>query len=222
MFTPLMLEKNNPRTTIDPPSVLSFLITIGIGMDIGKELRKARHEDGVTLRRLADLGETSPAAISQIENGVRGVTFERIESLLERTSHRLVVLPTIAATASEFAEAIANFLKTKDVSGAFRTIISFSDSLRKQEPAVRVALVVPEPESTGSALYDAAIAAVVEHLFSPDGLPMPQWVRSADRYLSEPTHLAESVYSLVPELDEIPVAFAQRNVLFPSSALESV
>lgn len=222
MDTPLTLKKIHSWSENHAASLLSFMITNGVHMDIGKELRKARLEEGISLRRLAILGDTSPAAISQIETGTRGVTFDRIESLLARTRHRLVVLPTVAPTASEFADGVADFLAKNDVSGAFRTIISFSDALRKQEPGVRVALVVSEPESTGSPLFDAAIAAVVEHWLSHDGLPLPPWVLFGNRFLPEHSHLAESIYSVIPEPSEIPPAFAKRNILFPSSALESV
>ena len=63
-------------------------------MYAGKELNRARLERGLTLRKLAAFADTSSAAISQIETGKRGVSFERLQSLLNLTEHRLVTIPT--------------------------------------------------------------------------------------------------------------------------------
>ena len=83
-------------------------------MDAGKELRRARRARGFTVRKLADLGGTSAAAISQIETGARGVSVERFSSLLKNSRHRLIAIPTLASTAGEVAESIALFLADGD------------------------------------------------------------------------------------------------------------
>jgi transcriptional regulator with XRE-family HTH domain len=191
-------------------------------MNVGKELRRARRERGMTVRRLAELGNTSPAAISQIETGARGVSVERFASLLKKTRHRVLVIPTSASSVSDVAESIEFFLKQDDNQAAFREFISCSDSLKKQDKGVRVALTLNAPESTGSALYDAALAALVEYWLQVDSLPVPDWVNEPLRKLSTLEHLKESNYGRKPDIDEVLPEFLKHNVLFPAVALESI
>lgn len=191
-------------------------------MYAGKELRRARHARGFTVRKLAELAGTSAAAISQIENGARGVSVERYSSLLSKTRNRLISLPTLANTAVEVAESIASFLAENDNQAAYREFISFSDSLRKQSPGIRVAITLVAPETTGSALYDAAIAALVEHWLSEASSPLPDWLENADLFLPELQHLREGIFGPTPEPEEVSAAFLRHNVLFPEIAMESV
>jgi transcriptional regulator with XRE-family HTH domain len=205
-----------------PQSVLSYLITEEETMNVGQELRRARHNRGFTVRRLAELGKTSAAAISQIETGARGVSVDRFASLLKKTRHRYIVLPTIASSVSEVAESIGQFLQNAEHQAAYREFISFSDSLKKQQLGVRVALTLVEPETTGSVLYDAAIASLVEYWLNNDGLPIPDWVFDPSRSLSQTEHLREGIYGRTPDPEEVLPEFLNRNVLFPAVALESV
>lgn len=191
-------------------------------MNVGNELRRARLERGMTVRRLAELGNTSPAAISQIETGGRGVSVDRFASLLKKTRHRFVVIPTLASSVGEVAESIGNFLLQDDNQAAFREFISFSDSLKKQDKGVRVAITLNKPESTGSALYDAALAALVEYWLQIDSLPIPSWVNDPTRKLPVLEHLRESIYGRTPDVEEVLPEFLNHNVLFPTVALESV
>ena len=191
-------------------------------MDAGKELRRARRARGFTVRKLADLGGTSAAAISQIENGARGVSVERYSSLLSKTRNRIISLPTLANTAVEVAESISYFLADNDNQAAYREFISFSDSLRKQSPGIRVALTLGAPGTTGSSLYDAAIAALVEHWLVEDALPLPGWLENTEMFLPELQHLREGIYRPTPDPEEVSAAFLRHNVLFPEVAMESV
>ena len=191
-------------------------------MDAGKELRRARRARGFTVRKLADLGGTSAAAISQIENGARGVSVERYSSLLSKTRNRIISLPTLANTAVEVAESISYFLADNDNQAAYREFISFSDSLRKQSLGIRVALTLGAPGTTGSSLYDAAIAALVEHWLVEDALPLPDWLENTELFLPELQHLREGIYGPTPDPEEVSAAFLRHNVLFPEVAMESV
>lgn len=191
-------------------------------MNVGKELRRARLERGMTVRRLAELGKTSPAAISQIETGGRGVSVERFASLLKKTRHRYLVIPTLASSVGEVAESIDLFLQQDDNQAAYREFISFSDSLKKQDQGVRVAITLNAPENTGSELYDAALAALVEYWLNVDSLPVPAWVHEPTRVLQELEHLREGIYGRTPDFEEVLPEFLSHNVLFPAVALESV
>ena len=221
------LPRINSVVEIDLREVLSYLITLtgqdtAHTMNIGQELKRARERNGLTVRALSELGGTSPAAISQIEHGARGVSVERIESLLQKTRSRLLVIPTNALTVSEVSENFRQLFSEGDYQGAFRELISYSDSLRKQEPGVLASLTIIEPETSGNDLYDSALAALVEYWLSKKSLPIPHWLEGIQFVLPERTHLTESVYSRIPDDSEIPSAFLKRNVLFPEVALESV
>jgi transcriptional regulator with XRE-family HTH domain len=174
------------------------------------------------MRKLAELGGTSSAAISQIETGDRGVSVERLQSLLLKTRHRLIAVPTIASTPAEVAEGIKSALKASFPLRAYRMFIGYSDELRGLDPGVRVAITLSAPDSTGNKLYDASLAALVQHWLSADLLPIPTWVTDESSVLSEPRHLGETAYESAPEREEVPEAFLAHNVLFPAEALESV
>lgn len=191
-------------------------------MNVGKELRRARLERGMTVRRLAEIGKTSPAAISQIETGARGVSVERVQTLLLNTGHRLVSIPTIASTPAEVSAFIKNDLDEGKPLRAYRQFIGYSDELRGLERGVRVAVTLIRPESTGNPLYDAALASLVEHWLSFDQLPIPSWVTEDAFHLSALTHLSEAPWESAPEPSEVPDAFLLHNVLFPADALESI
>ncbi len=191
-------------------------------MDAGKVLRHARHDRGITVRRLAELGKTSPAAISQIETGARGVSVDRLQSLLLKTRHRLITVPAIAATPAEVAEEIKSALEAALPLRAYRIFIGYSDALQDLDPGTRVAITISGPESTGNQLYDAAIASLVQHWLSKDLLPIPGWVSEESRSLSELMHLGETPNESAPRRDEVPESFLAHNVLFPAEALESV
>lgn len=191
-------------------------------MNVGNELRRARLERGMTVRRLAELGNTSPAAISQIETGGRGVSVERLNSLLLNTRHRLVPIPTIASTPSEVANFIKDDLDEGKPLRAYRQFIGYSDELRGLEPGVRVAITLMRPETTGNPLYDAALASLVQHWLSVDQLPIPSWVAEDSFHLAALTHLSEAPWESAPDPSEVPEAFLLHNVLFPAEALESI
>lgn len=221
----LLLEPEVPEIQVIvrlPDNLLSYMITKEGAVDFGQELRRARHERGMTVRRLAELGHTSPAAISQIETGARGVTVDKYNALLKKTRHRLVAIPTIASTVSEVALDITEFIAQGDAQSAFREFLSLSDSLRKQEPVALIALTYSAPQATGSLIYDAALAALVEHWLTSAQLPKPAWISEPTRTLQGLEYLRETNYGPIPEQSEVPVSFLRHNVLFSADALESV
>jgi transcriptional regulator with XRE-family HTH domain len=194
--------------------VLSYLITFSRQdtahtMNIGQELKRARQRKGLSVRALGELGGTSPAAISQIEHGTRGVSVERIESLLQKTRSRLLVLPTIVNTLDGQRDR------------AYRGLIGYSDALKSLDPSIRVALTCSGPASTGDPLFDAALASIVEHWLRNDNLPLPKWLEEPEFSLTSPLHLFEASSELPPAESDVPISFLRHGVLFPAEALES-
>ena len=190
-------------------------------MYAGKELNRARRESGLTLRKLAAFADTSSAAISQIETGKRGVSFERLHSLLNLTGHRFITIPANAKTPAEVAESIQNALDGEKPLWAFRAFLAYSQILKSLDPVVRSALTLNGPETTGDPIDDASIAALVRFRLSVDSLPLPGWLDDPQFFLPTPTLLGASFSDVIPLEVEVPTAFLHHNVLFPTVALES-
>jgi len=125
-------------------------------------------------------------------------------------------------SASQVSDNFRQLFAEGDYQGTFRELISFSDYLRKQSTEILAEVTYIEPGTCGDQLYDSALIALVEYWLNKKSLPTPQWLESSQYVLPERTHLSESIYSRVPEDDEIPPEFLKRNVLFPEVALESV
>lgn len=188
-------------------------------MDAGLELREARQRALLTATALARLGNTSIPAISQIEKGVRGITVSRMDSLLRKTQNRLVVIPTVTSTPEEIARTLARLIGTSEFLVAYRVLLSYSDALKGETGSIRVALTLNSPKSTGSKLYDAALAAVVHYWLDRDGLPLPQWLNESRFTLEVQEALVESEYSLIPAPESVAHAFLVHNVLLDERAL---
>jgi transcriptional regulator with XRE-family HTH domain len=221
------LPRINSVVEIDLREVLSYLITLtgqetAHTMNIGQELKRARERRGLTVRALSELGGTSPAAISQIEHGARGVSVERIESLLQKTRSRLLVIPTIVNTPVEVSDIIRGYLQDGQRDRAYRGLIGYSDALKSLDPGIRVAITCSGPASTSDPLFDAALASLVEHWLRIDNLPLPKWLEEPEFSLTLPMHLFEASSELPPAESDVPISFLRHGVLFPAEALESI
>lgn len=189
-------------------------------MSIATSLRSVRLAKGINATTLARRGKTSKAAISQIEHQERGVSVSRLESLLRVTRDRLVIVPTMTSTPAEVAEEIKVHLEQGKKARAYRLLLSFSDALHGEKPEVRVALCLTPPLTTGSALFDAALASVVE--FALRGLPQPQWLTDQWRFLSEAEVLTEGNITVVPEPGDVPAELKHHGVLIDERSLVGV
>ncbi|MGO9602527.1 MAG: hypothetical protein ACLQAT_03825 [Candidatus Binataceae bacterium] len=85
----------------------------------------------------------------------------------------------------------------------------------------RAAMISSAPATTGKAVYDAYLAAVVEHLAGLAGLPIPAWTQASSRFLKEP-HFPDSVGELLKPVlrEESPAAFRRRNIFVSANAIE--
>lgn len=191
-------------------------------MDAGFELRNARKSAKLTATKLAQLGGTSVPAISQIENGSRGITVARFDSLLRKTGHRLAVLDTITPTPGEIAQSISGLLRADNWLAAYRVLLSFSDALKIESPTNRLALTAQAPQSSGSPVFDAALAAVVRYWLGDAHVPVHHWLDDSRFSLETPQPLLESEYSLIPPPVSVAPAFLVHNVLLDERALRSV
>jgi hypothetical protein len=99
-------------------------------------------------------------------------------------------------------------------------ILQFVDDFRSRRRTIQRQLLTRKPARTGSALVDAYLAGVAEHLSNEVGLPAPEWVEDPDRFLrtwwiesdvpsARPTAFAQS-----------PAAFRRRGIFISERALE--
>jgi transcriptional regulator with XRE-family HTH domain len=185
-------------------------------------LRTARASRGLSQRALADRSQVAQPRIAEIEAGAHDTTVSRLEQLLASLGQRIVVLPTRSRPACEAGLAIASDLDSGSGRHAWREILQLSDDLASASPAVRVALCVTEPAPTGDDHYDALIAAIVDHRLTTDRLPLPDWVSTPQRTLTDPWDV-EPLASLRPVARKAtPKAIARHGIYLAASELASV
>lgn len=185
-------------------------------------LRQARSLHHQTQRAVAARSGIAQPTIAAIESGRRDATVNTISRLVDAAGCQLAILPTRAPSVAAVASTIDGELRAGREPAAFRHVIQLSDDLHRAEPALAVALCIQPPGPTGSELYDALLAAVVEHRLRAGRLPIPAWVCEPQRTLPHPTPLiAEAWYRELAERTA-PPAFRNHNVLIPAGELESV
>ena len=86
----------------------------------------------------------------------------------------------------------------------------FLDGFYASDEADRQGMLDPRPDLTGTALTDAQIGAMGEHLAQRWGLRTPDWVEEPERFLRTPW-FATRLRGLHPMLSaESPLAFRRR------------
>lgn len=185
-------------------------------------LHAARRHNGVGQTELARRAGTGQADVSLIERGRRIPTVDTLSRILQSAGHQLIAVPVTGVTGVDAASAIAAELGEGRSDKAFRTFISYSDSLSKADGTGRVILSAAAPATTGDVSWDAAIAAVTEYWLDAAAAPKPGWLADPNRRLPAPRALDYSRYSPTPDVAEVPPQFLSRNVLVDQTTLTSV
>ncbi|TFD70421.1 helix-turn-helix domain-containing protein [Cryobacterium fucosi] len=196
----------------------------------------ARAASGLSQTELAVRSGIAGSSLSLIEHGKREPTFATLESLLRATRHSVVTIPTVRSDAARIAADIRRDLVGSDdasstdvvkrEASAFRRFLQLADNLQAERGATRVGLTLTEPASTGSAHWDAAIAALCEYRLSADALPVPDWVfasaASASGSSSALWAPRTSEYDIPVDETAVPAEFLRRGILIEAATLESV
>ncbi|WP_054680330.1 helix-turn-helix domain-containing protein [Microbacterium sp. No. 7] len=193
-------------------------------MSIATALSAQRRRHGFPANEVAARARTSPAALSHIEAGRRLPRIDLAERIAEAMGSRIVVLPGARGRRgpAEIVDDIRHDLAQAHHDWAFRRLIQLSDDLRAVDPFVAAVLSAERPEHTGSALFDAGLAAVTAQALATRDMPTPSWTREPDRYLAESTYLPDPQAPFDLRDDEVPDEFAARNVRVHRLDLESV
>ena len=185
----------------------------------GRLLRQARRGSALTQRELSRRAQIAQPSIATLESGAHVPLVDRLDDLVARAGHRLVVLPTRASTASDIADAVYEALRSGNRRRARRLLVQLNDDLASERGAVRVALAVTPPAPTGDRRFDAYIAALVDHHLSRKRLPIPEWVHEPDRFLDEPWTVDRFAD---PDIESAtPPAFRRHGVLLDRADLAS-
>ncbi|WP_291043483.1 helix-turn-helix transcriptional regulator [Herbiconiux sp.] len=178
----------------------------------GTLVRSARLSERLTQTQLADRSGIDQARISRSEQG-REVEFGTVDRLLAATGHRLYLAPTRRDDAASAASDIRVRLRAGDTDRALRALLVLNDNLVAEHGLVRGVLGLAEPEPTGSPVWDAAIAALVEWRLSEESVPLPSWVGAPGRFLAKPRVLEIDPADPEPSATDVPDAFARHGVL---------
>ena len=191
-------------------------------MAAGTLVRSARKSRQLTQASLGRRARLTQSHLSLIEGDRQNPSFDTVERALRGAGHRLVAVPTLRDDAAIIASDIRADLAFGRPERALRRFIQLNDNLTAEHVAVRFALAITEPESTGSKQWDAAIAALVAHHLEAEQLPVPEWANRPSRVLKRAWVFGVGPYTLAPELDRVPAAFRERRVLIDVDTLRSV
>lgn len=183
--------------------------------------RAARHSRGISQTDIAARAGLPASSVSFIENGRRIPRVDTLDAILRHSGARLIIAPTTRATTLEVAVEIERLLRAGDVRQAFRAWLAHNDDLAAETATNRVVLTAFPPHSTGHALYDAALAALVEYRLTEVSAPLPDWTATAS-ILHEPQVFTDSRFVPAAVLGPIPDEFARRGVLIDAESLRSV
>ncbi|WP_426624930.1 helix-turn-helix domain-containing protein [Leifsonia sp. McL0607] len=185
-------------------------------------LRAARKAAGFSQAEIADRADTYQPIVSGVERGKRDTGVASAAHLARAAQHRLLLIPTTHPSAVETAARIAASLHDGSRDGAFRALLDLSDGLANEAPLVVAALVVAQPESTGSPDWDDALSGTVAYRLRQAGLPPAAWTNQAiteDRELRAP-HLHP--LDDAPDVSRVPPEFLERGILIEEGTLASV
>jgi len=147
-------------------------------------LGSARRYRGVSGRALARSAHASQPGINDVEHGRTDATTSRLDKLLRQLGYSLTALPTRLGTVADAAEQVRAFTADERPDTALRIVWQLAADLSTPDLALRVALCIAPPASTGSPRLDALLAAVADHALT--GLPRPTWLDESWRTLADP------------------------------------
>jgi len=188
-------------------------------MTIATLSEAARRSRGVSQTLLAERSGHQAANISAIESGRRVPRVDTLDRLLRTSGARLLISPTLRASALEASAEIRAALRRDDAAQAFRNWLAFNDGLAAETPTNRVVLTAFPPPPTGDALYDAALAALAEYRLDEARAPLPEWVETAAG-LPLARLLTDSRYLTADDLGTVPEPFLRRGVLIDTESLQ--
>jgi transcriptional regulator with XRE-family HTH domain len=191
-------------------------------MKFNEQLTELRLRRGFTQAQVAARSGIAQPTVSAIERGRRTPNVEIARALVRATGHRLIATQALIGrpSVSEAAEGIRSELSEGSTEGALRTFLTLAAGLAAAGSREKVILTDTVPAETGSPLWDAALAALVDHRL--ERLLRPDWT-TADRFtVKTPADPLASLSALPVDSDRVPADFRSHGVLIEADTLESV
>jgi transcriptional regulator with XRE-family HTH domain len=191
-------------------------------MKASELIRTTRQSIGLTQAQLSERSGIAVPNISAIEAGKREPRFDTVQALLGGLGVRLLPFERGLSTVFEVSVYMHEYLREGDLAGCFRQWLQLANELNSVDAAGRILLSYQAPTSTGSAEWDSALAALVEHRLNNVGAPSPTWLSNPKYVLAEPTSLriSEKIHYPLDAEDAAP-EFRNRNILYPVESLVS-
>ena len=190
-------------------------------MPLSSQLKKAREQAGWTQKEVAARSGIAHSAISRFENGKASVTTATLETLADSLGVTLVAVPGRINAAADVARFIRARLEVGNSASAFRGLIQFSDDLRAGNAFTTALSLAVEPDTTGDAHFDAAIAGLAEIRLAELGLESPPWVTAESRY-AEIAEDSLGYHWAADDYDDTDPVLVAHGVVLPRQTLASV
>ncbi|MGO4535597.1 helix-turn-helix domain-containing protein [Leifsonia sp. 2MCAF36] len=190
-------------------------------MTLNAHLRTARERAGWTQKEIAARSGIAHSAISRFENGKASVTTATLEMLADSLGVTLVAVPGRINAAADLALFIRSRLHDGKTASAFRGLIQFSDDLRAGNAFTTALSLAVEPDTTGDAHFDAAIAGLAEIRLAQLGLESPAWVTAPGRY-AEIAEYSLGYHWATDDYDDTDPLLIAHGVVLPRQTLASV
>jgi transcriptional regulator with XRE-family HTH domain len=187
------------------------------------ELRAARIRAGLSQAVVARRVGTTQSAIARLETSGADPRLSTVERYVHALGARLVVedeVPTIAA--------VGGRLKPGLPEEALRLAIQFIDDVAALPDALRPRAIRDEPEPTGSARWDAFLAALAEYVAYQHALRVPGWTAAPARTLTRFWFVIEDILGrpanglAANAFVTSPAQFAGRGIFLDRSTLISL
>ena len=98
----------------------------------------------------------------------------------------------------------------------------FLDEYALRPPALRQASIASLPPLTGDMRWDAFLGALAEFLSLRDGLAVPQWCLSSERFLDTFWFVSGTAGFRAISIAQAPISFKRRGVMIPQRSLTRV
>ena len=191
--------------------------------DILDALRAARRSRGLTQREVAEQIGTTQSAIARLEAHRTDPKLGTLAAYAAEVGRRVDVVA--GDLTGSCAGTIRSSLSGGDADAALRAVIQlFDDLCYAVDPWTELRL---EPPTTGTAEWDAAIAAACERAARLTGTAVPGWTAAPSRFLDRLWAPVEDILGrtapglIVMLLAWSPPEFAVRGVLIDAESLTS-
>ncbi|MGH9068338.1 MAG: helix-turn-helix domain-containing protein [Acidimicrobiales bacterium] len=193
-------------------------------MEAREILLSARRGRGLSQDQLAASTGVPQPSVSTIEMGWRDTRVDTLNRLLAPLRGQVAWLPTTCSTAATAAMTVRDAIHGHPRADLVieLPILQLADDLASSPPALRAALCVAPPPTTGESRYDAAIAALVDYRLGQVGIEPPDWVNDEWRTTTPEWQVGGGPRSREFIRADTPPEFLSRGVLFSAADMVSV